>query len=73
MVEQAETYETWITQNPLPESVKLLRQRHIDKLAQQLADTTVKANPQATEAGELMMTRCGADIKKETNIEQAEF
>jgi hypothetical protein len=75
MAEQAETYNAWIALNPLPESVKLLRQRNIDKLAQKLANTTVKSNEQISQSGELILKRgtCGADIKKETNIEQAEF
>jgi hypothetical protein len=75
MAEQAESYENWVTQNPLPESVKIMRQRNIDKLAQQLADTNVKAKAQASEAGDLIMNRvsCGAEIKQETQFEQAEF
>jgi hypothetical protein len=65
MAEQAKTYDAWIAHNPFPESVKLLRQRNIDSLAQQLADTTVKSNKQASKAGELILKRgtCGAEIK----------
>jgi hypothetical protein len=81
MAAQAESYDNWVDRNPLPESVKIMRQRNIDKLAQQLADTNVKAKAQEQAGGELILNRgfisnkgqSGKDIKTETQLEQDEF